>query len=346
MKIKSWVIAAYAFQRRLCNMPCTIEQFKDVKSVGQAQAYYACQYFESIASTNLIRNILSVAKAATDLYFAQKNYEIQKGNLERLNKITEQQLAQSADLHGQWAYGKACERAQLDAACNTNIPEPNYQAIYSRVASVIAAQFGNARRKIKKTYSVYCQAASCTAMRQLDIEEARTIAGAVEAAYRKSEANWKIETAAARVHLLNVLQHMRGLLANTSGLLNGASASAQAAAAINPYRSFQNAANNIFGMATATTYQGAMAAQGAGSINGMNAFNSNNLNLDQSTATSNTSFVMTNDYNNDNELRSLSNRYPNQNGSTVNVGGGSSDPFAFDYENESDRGNNFMNGPN
>lgn len=261
-------------------MLCTLDDFKkDPISPGQAQAYYACQYFESIASTNLIRNILSVAQAATNLYFAEKNYEIQKGNLERLNKITEQQLAQSADLHGQWAYGKACERAQLDAACNTNIPEPNYQAIYSRVASVIAAQFGNARRKVKKTYSVYCQAAACSAVRQIDIEEARTIAAAVEAAYRKSEANWKIETAAARTHLLQVLQHMRGLLASTGGLLSGATASAQAAAQINPYRGFQNAANNIFGMATAASYQGAMAAQGAGNINGMNAFNSANLAL-------------------------------------------------------------------
>jgi hypothetical protein len=325
-------------------MPCTITEFTN-KTItpGQAQAYYACQYFESIASTNLIRNILSVAKAATDLYFAQKNYEIQKGNLERLNKITEQQLAQSADLHGQWAYGKACERAQLDAACNTNIPEPNYQAIYSRVASVIAAQFGNARRKIKKTYSVYCQAAACTAMRQLDIEEARTVAGAVEAAYRKSEANWKIETAAARTHLLQVLQHMRGLLASTGGLLSGATASAQAAAAINPYRSFQNAANNIFGMATATTYQDAMAAQGAGAINGMNAFQSNNLvngrsptegNFEKASSERQSLFF--------NDAPSLVNT-----GSSVNIGGGSSDPFAFDYENQYDRGgNNFMNGPN
>jgi hypothetical protein len=249
---------------------------------GQAQAYYACQYFESIAATNLLRNGLAIGKAALDVIIAQRTYELQKANLARLEKITEQQLAQSAELHGQWAYGKACERAQLDAACNTNIPEPNYQAIYSRVASVIAAQFGNARRKIKKTYSVYCQAAACTAMRQLDIEEARTIAGAVEAAYRKAEANWKIETAAARTHLLQVLQHMRGLLASTGGLLSGATASAAAAASINPYQGIQYAGQQVFGTLTGLTYQGALAAQGAGSINGMNAFNSANLTLGKS----------------------------------------------------------------
>lgn len=260
-------------------MPCTIDEFKDVKNVGQAQAYYACNYFESIQATNLLRNGLAIGKAALDVIIAQRTYDLQKANLERLEKITEQQLAQSAELHGQWAYGKACERAQLDAACNTNIPEPNYQAIYSRVASVIAAQFGNARRKVKKTYSVYCQAAACSAMRQIDIEEARTIAGAVEAAYRKAEANWKIETAAARTHLLQVLQHMRGLLASTGGLLSGATASAAAAASINPYQGIQYAGQQVLGSLTGMTYQGAMAAQGAGAINGMNAFNSANLNF-------------------------------------------------------------------
>lgn len=263
-------------------MPCTIDQFKDVKSVGQAQAYYACQYFESIASTNLIRNALAIGKVALDVIIAQRTYDLQKANLARLEKITEQQLAQSAELHGQWAYGKACERAQLDAACNTNIPEPNYQAIYSRVASVIAAQFGNARRKVKKTYSVYCQAAACSAMRQIDIEEAKTVAGAVEAAYRKAEANWKIETAAARTHLLQVLQHMRGLLASTGGLLSGATASAAAAASINPYQGIQYAGQQAFGTLTGITYQGAMAAQGAGAINGMNSFRSDQLNLSRS----------------------------------------------------------------
>ena len=260
-----------------------LKDLSDIKiEPGQAQAYYACQYFESIAATNLLRNGLAIGKAALDVIIAQRTYDLQKANLARLEKITEQQLSQSADLHGQWAYGKACERAQLDAACNTNIPEPNYQAIYSRVASVIAAQFGNARRKVKKTYSVYCQAAACSAMRQIDIEEAKTVAGAVESAYRKAEANWKIETAAARTHLLQVLQHMRGLLATTDGLLKGATTSAAAAASINPYQGIQYAGQQVFGSLTGMTYQGAMAAQGAGSINGMNAFRSDSLNLSRS----------------------------------------------------------------
>jgi hypothetical protein len=317
-------------------MPCTLSEFTSKNiTPGQAQAYYACQYFDSIASTNLIRNILSVAQAATNLYFAQKNYEIQKGNLDRLNKITEQQLAQSADLHGQWAYGKQCERQQLDDACNTNIPEPNYQSIYSRVASVITMQYGNARRKVKQRFSVYCQAAACAELRKIDLAEASAISAGVEAAYRKAEANWKVEKAAARVHLLNVLQHMRGLLASTGGLLNGAAHSAAAAAQINPYYGFSQAANQAFGAATAATYQGALAAQGAGQINGMNAFQSNNLvngrsptegNFEKASSERQSLFF--------NDAPSMANT-----GSNVNTDGNIKDIFNWDAQ-----GNNFMSG--
>ena len=297
-------------------------------NTAHSQAYYACKYLESVEKTNIIRQILAGAKVLLDVVIADRTYDLQNRNLERLNRITDQQLAQSADLHGQWAYGKACERAQLDAACNTNIPEPNYQAIYSRVASIIAAQFGNARRKVKKTYSVYCQAAACSAMRQIDIEEAKTVAGAVEAAYRKAEANWKIETAAARTHLLQVLQHMRGLLAATDGLLKGAASSAAAAASINPYQGFQYAGQQALSTLTGFSLEGSRNIQAASQINGMNAFNSSNLNLGRSPSESPLA-VTVNQTPDNGFLESLA-KYEQPNT-------GNSDPFSYNHENEFDK---------
>ena len=297
-------------------------------NTAHSQAYYACKHLESVEKTNIIRQLLAGAKVLLDVVIADRTYDLQNRNLERLNRITDQQLAQSADLHGQWAYGKACERAQLDAACNTNIPEPNYQAIYSRVASIIAAQFGNARRKVKKTYSVYCQAAACSAMRQIDIEEAKTVAGAVEAAYRKAEANWKIETAAARTHLLQVLQHMRGLLAATDGLLKGAASSAAAAASINPYQGFQYAGQQALSTLTGFSLEGSRNIQAASQINGMNAFNSSNLNLGRSPSESPLA-VTVNQTPDNGFLESLA-KYEQPNT-------GNSDPFSYNYENEFDK---------
>lgn len=229
-----------------------------------AQAYYACRYFSSVQDTNFWRNIIAGIQAATQIYFADKQYDTAKQAQNRLDNISNIELSRSGTLFGQFTKQIGVEDAQLADAASITVPEPNYADIRLRVTASVTRQFTEARRKVAECYPVSCMEARCEAFSKLETEQAKAIASEVEQAYQRERALWELRTETKRAHRLQVLQFGRGALSGASAALQGAQAAIAQSASINPYSGWIQAINGIAQTAQGITMQDALAFRGMG----------------------------------------------------------------------------------
>lgn len=238
-------------------------------SEAQAHAFYACKYFQSVADTNFWRNVIAGVQAATQIYFADKQYDIAKKQQNRLDNISNTELDRSGKLFKQFEKGIACEDTQLAEACKIDVPKPDYAEIKRRVSATVIAQFTQARKKITECYPSHCMAAACNALEKLATEQARTISAVVEATWQKERALYEIRLATHQKWRYDVLAFGRGAIAPSNALMAGAASAAQAAGQINPYSGWIQAINGIAETAQRATLQESLQYRGMALGNNM-----------------------------------------------------------------------------
>lgn len=229
-----------------------------------AQAYYAFKHLEAVTSSNLVRNVIAGVQAATQIYFADKQYETAKQAQTRLDNISAIELNRSGILFGQFEKQIDEEDAHLADAKNITIPEPLWNDIRLRVTASVIRQFTEAKRKVLQCYPMSCMEARCDALAKLETEQAKAIASEVEQAYQKERALWELRKNTARAHLLEVLKFGRGALGPSNTLLNGATEAVKLASNINPYSGWIQAINGIAETAQGISMQDALSYRGMG----------------------------------------------------------------------------------
>lgn len=245
-------------------MSCSASSSFEGWNQAGAQAYYACKYLEAVTSSNLVRNIIAGVQAATQIYFADKQYETAKQAQTRLDNISTIELQRSGILFGQFQKQIPQEDAQLADAANITIPEPLWNDIRLRVTASVIRQFTEAKRKVLQCYPVSCMEARCDALAKLETEQAKAIASEVEQAYQKERALWELRKNTAKAHLLEVLKFGRGALGPSNVLLEGARAAVAQASNINPYSGWIQAINGIAQTAQGISMQEALSYRGMG----------------------------------------------------------------------------------
>jgi hypothetical protein len=245
-----------------CESPPT-DKWQGWNQAG-AQAYYACRYFAAMNDTNVYRNIIAGIQAATQIYFADKQYEVAKQAQERLDNISNIELDRSGKLFGQFEKQIAAEDIQRVDAMDISVPEPLWNQIRLRVTASVVRQFTEARRKILECYPVSCMEARCNALLKLETEQAKTIASEVEQAYQRERALWELRKETKRAHRMDVLKFGRGALSNANSALDGARAAVNQSASINPYSGWIQAVNSTAQTAQGITTQEALAFRGMG----------------------------------------------------------------------------------
>lgn len=252
-------------------MACDYGTLDDLHKKGLSQAdaqiYYACKHFEAVQQNLIVQAIIAAAQTAAQIYFADKQYKNAKQAQDRLDRIAEEQLATAANLRNQYQYGMACERTQVDDACDISVLPPDYAAIRARIAAPIRAMSTRRRFQAHRCASINNMPTYCDMSDKVLAQETREIARACEVGFRREEALYEIRKKSRLDYRMNVLQHMRGLNAAASSALAGAQAAAVAAAGINPYAGLATAVNAGFGRLSGLTsqYSTASAAQGMGS---------------------------------------------------------------------------------
>jgi hypothetical protein len=245
-----------------CSQPADFRRAK--WDQAGAQAYYACRYFESVQDTNFWRNIIAGIQAATQIYFADKQYQTSKQAQDRLDNISNIELSRSGALYDQFAKGIACEDAQLLEACGFKVERPDINDIRRRVAADVKRIYAATKRKIKECYAPNCAAAMCSELNKTEREEARTLVGVTSATYQKETLLYEQRLATAKSWRYQVLAFGRGSIQASTALMQGAAQNAQLAAQINPYSGYIQAANGIAGTARSLSLQEANGFRGMG----------------------------------------------------------------------------------
>jgi hypothetical protein len=211
------------------------------------EIYKAQVYNEASIEGNLARNVIAGIQAATQILFANKEYEVKKQAQDRLDNISTIELARSGELFAQFQKGIETEDIQLaDAKAQlAALPTPDYDAIKNRVLASVNSQFTRAKTKVMECYPPHCQAAACAEIAKLEMEQAKTASAQIEAAWRKEHVLYETRKATLQAHLLQILNFGRGGLNQASALLQGAAQSTLQSANMNPYAGFQRSINNI-----------------------------------------------------------------------------------------------------
>ena len=246
----------------LCTQPSAFERAK--WDQAGAQAYYACQYFQSIADTNLARNVIAGIQSLTQYYFADKQYEIAKQAQDRLNNISNIELARSGTLFDQFGKGISCEDAQLLEACGMKVERPDINDIRRRVHADVKRIYAATKRKIKECFGPACASAMCSELNKTEREEARTLVGVTSATYQKETLLFEQRLATAKSWRYQVLAFGRGSVQASTALMQGAAQNAQLAAQINPYSGYIQAVNGIANTARSISLQEANSFRGMG----------------------------------------------------------------------------------
>ncbi len=247
--------------------PCQTTDFKDSNGnfyQAGSQAFYACMYFQSVSDSNYIRNIIAGVQAATQIYFADKQYETQKQQQNRLDNISNIELDRSGKLFAQWEKGIECEDEQLLEACGIDVKKPDINDIRRRIAADVKRAFAGAKKQIRECYPISCIAAMCSELNRIAIEEARVIVGVTSASYQKEILLYEQRIATARSWRYQVLAFGRGSIQSSTVLMEGSARNAQLAAQINPYSGYTQALNSIFNTARSMSLQEASSFRGMG----------------------------------------------------------------------------------
>lgn len=231
---------------------------------GGSQAYYACRYFASIENTNFYRNLIAAGQAITQLYFADKQYEVAKQAQDRLDADAAINRDRSGITFGQFTKGLACEDAMREEACAEAIPAPDLNDIRRQAEASVSRTYAPLRQKILDCTPVHCMAAACNTLTKLANEQASAILSLTQQMMRQAMAKWEIDKAASRSFKYQMLGLGRGYVGNSTSLMQAASMNTQAASQQNPYNGAIQAVNSIASTARSLSLQDANNFAGMG----------------------------------------------------------------------------------
>lgn len=214
---------------------------------AQAHVFYSCKYFQAVERNAQFQRILAIIQSLTDLYFANQQYEVAKKAQERLNDLAKRQNDMSDELYTRFVWSHDCEKKALTEACMVDVQQPRYDEVKARVTSDLRRLYSRSQQKLRRQFRANCMAFSCSEQRRMETEMNNQIAIRTEEAWRREEARFRQEKAAARAERMAMLQHVRGHVSDSLTAIRAATNVATTAASINPHAAWENAVNRIAG---------------------------------------------------------------------------------------------------
>lgn len=205
---------------------------------AQAQAFYACQYFEAVKKNADINLAIAGIQQAAAFYFADKQHDTAKQSQNRLDDIWKFQKEQGERYFNHWdknARPEELEQLQRAIEREREGYQPDYETAKNRVLIDVRSEFGKAREKLNREQNFHCVGANQHAHRQLNIAEAKTAVASLNQAYRAEEQRKDLKEAQYREELYKWLAMFRGSIGDSLNAANSASKVAAARSTINQY---------------------------------------------------------------------------------------------------------------
>jgi hypothetical protein len=188
-------------------------------------------------------------QGAFQLLIAYLAYKTQQDAIDKQDAIARRIQNRADGIYNIWQTNYLpCELATLAEICNQPLYVPQYEAVKQRAIAAVKSQFAAVRKQATYCLDAQCVGQKCEIDRTIDLEEARSVGFAIQAAYRAEESRKDLKDAQRLNDRLNVSNVGRGYVANSNSALNSAAQLFQQSAqqAQNQFNGLAQDLGNVF----------------------------------------------------------------------------------------------------
>ncbi|WP_439242500.1 hypothetical protein [Lonepinella sp. BR2474] len=251
--------ATDAFEEIKCDNDDVINKMKekansdkltDGSAVARAIAMsdYACKYFNAVKVNARNNLIIALIQQAASFYFADKQHDVAKQAQNRFDEIWTNQKDKSDKLFNHWYdNSRPIEINMLNEARARERAgyQVDYETAKNRAVAMARSEFSRARDKTRRESNIHCVGATRTALRQLQVAEARATVLATNQAIRFEEERKHQRESQYREETYKWNALFQGRVAESLNAIRTAQQAAAAASQINPYEGWSNAVSNL-----------------------------------------------------------------------------------------------------
>lgn len=226
------------------------QKLTDASAVVRANAMteYACKYFNATKVNARNNLIIALIQQAAAFYFADKQHDVAKQAQNRFDEIWNNQKDKGDKLFNHWwDNSRPIEIAMLGEARGRE--QRGYQVDYdtakNRAVATARSEFSRARDKVRRESQIHCVGATRTALRQLQIAEAKAVVLATNSAIRFEEERKHQRESQYREEVYKWNALFQGRVGDSLNSIRTAQQAAAAASAINPYEGWGQAVSGL-----------------------------------------------------------------------------------------------------
>ena len=208
------------------------------KARALAMADYACKYFNSVQQNAKTNMIIALIQQAASFYFADKQHDVAKQAQNRFDEIWTNQRDKSDKLFNHWFdNSRPIEISMLNESRERERTgyTVDYGTAKNRAVATARSEFSRARDKVQREMSIHCVGAKRTALRQLQVAEAKAVVLATNQSIRNEEERKHQRESQYREEVYKWNALFQGRVGDSLNSIRTAQQAAAAASQINPY---------------------------------------------------------------------------------------------------------------
>lgn len=241
------------------------------KARALAMADYACKYFKAVQYNARVNMAIALIQQAASFYFADKQHDVAKQAQNRFDEIWHNQRDKADKFFNHWYdNSRPIELRMLNEASEREQRgyDVDYETAKNRAISTARSEFSRARDKVQRESHIHCVGATRTALRQLQIAEAKAVVLATNQAIRMEEERKHQRESQYREEMYKWNAFFQGNIANSLNALRTAQQAAAAASQLNPYEGWSQSVAGLsnIGAAMGTVNMAGVMGQNSHSI--------------------------------------------------------------------------------
>lgn len=218
------------------------------KAKALAMADYACKYFKAVQSNARTNMAIALIQQAASFYFADKQHDVAKQAQNRFDEIWNNQKDKSDKLFTHWYdNSRPIEISMLieARAREQRGYQVDYETAKNRTVATARSEFSRARDKAQRESNIHCVGATRTALRQLQVAEAKAIVLATNAAVRQEEERKHQRESQYREEVYKWNGLFQGRVGESLNAIRTSQQAAAAASQINPYEGWSQSVASL-----------------------------------------------------------------------------------------------------
>ncbi|OOH91828.1 hypothetical protein BMT54_01595 [Pasteurellaceae bacterium 15-036681] len=215
---------------------------------AQAMADYACSYFKAVKENARTNLIIALIQQAASFYFADKQHDVAKQAQNRFDEIWNNQRDKSDKFFNHWYdNSRPVEIRMLQEADQREKDgyQVDYETVRERAIATARSEFSRARDKVQREMLIHCVGAKRTALRQIQVAEAKAVVLVTNQSIRNEEERKHQRESQYREEVYKWNSMFQGRISDSLNALRTAQQAAAAAGSIDPYAGWSQSVGGL-----------------------------------------------------------------------------------------------------